>query len=229
MERVMHDVGLVIAAGGASTRLGDGRNKLLLDWHGTALFCHCLLRFLPRLRPDHTVVIAPAARLAEFQDAMQRHGIPEAVRVLAGGDSRQESVWIGLQAMPAAAAIIAVHDGARPCAEAGLLAACVTAARESGSGVAARRLTDTVKQADATGQVTRTLDRSQLWAAETPQVFRRDWLQESYERLRRTGGTVTDDAQALELAGHPVRLVENRAPNPKITFAEDLETPLRKG
>ncbi|MFA4943632.1 MAG: IspD/TarI family cytidylyltransferase [Lentisphaeria bacterium] len=221
--RQLPDFGLVLAGGGSGSRFGAAGNKLLLEWRGLAVFCHPLRTFLPFLAPAHVVVTAPPALLAEFRAALAAAGLPVAIRVLPGGVTRLDSVAAGVAALPPAVRHVAVQDGARPLTSAELFLACAESARRHGSGVAARPVTDTIKVADAAGLVLATPDRASLWAAETPQVFRRDWLEDGLRSARARGVAATDDAQAVELAGHPVRLVRATAANPKITWPDDLE------
>ena len=218
---LLADCGLIVAAGGSSSRFGHG-NKLLMDLAGLPVFCHCLRAFLPLLPAGHAILVVPAASEPLFAAALAAAGWGERVRLVPGGASRQASVQAGLAALPAAATIVAVQDAARPLVTAELLARCVASARACGSGVAAHRVVDTIKAATAEGAVTATPDRRALWAAETPQVFRRDWLAAAYELVARDGLEVTDDAQAVQLAGHPVQLVESQQDNLKITRAADL-------
>ncbi len=216
------DTGLILACGGSGQRFGPDRNKLLLDWRGIALFCHPLRTFLALVLPEHAVVVAPAPLLDAFRAAMDAAGIPRGVRIVAGGATRQKSVANGLAALPEAVRIVAVQDGARPCTTVELFLACAESARTHGSGVAARPVTDTIKVADAEGNVKNTPDRATLWAAETPQTFRRERLEDGLCFIRQHNLAVTDDAQAVELAGHATRLIHAAAPNPKVTFPSDL-------
>jgi len=218
----MSDVGLVLAAGGSGQRFDPQRNKLLLNWRGLALFCHPLRAFLPLLRPGQVIVVAPPGAHGAFREAMTLAGLPAEIRLVAAGHTRQESVANGIAALPPAAEIVAIQDGARPCTPAALLLACVKSARERGSGVAARRVTDTIKMAAADGRVVSTPDRATLRAAETPQVFRRALIERGLAFVREHGITVTDDAQALEAAGAEVYLVEHTFENPKVTHPGDL-------
>jgi 2-C-methyl-D-erythritol 4-phosphate cytidylyltransferase len=222
MERVIPGLGLVVAAGGSGQRFGRGRNKLLVRWRGLALFCHSLATFLPLLRPGRIVIAAPPHLHPRFRRELQRAGLPEAIRLVAGGATRQESVAHGVRALPAAVTLVAVQDGARPCTAAALLAACAESARRRGSGVAARRVTDTIKLVEADGRVSGTPPRERLFAAETPQVFRRALLERGLAAAAAAGLTVTDDAQAVEAIGSPVYLVVHDGENPKITFPGDL-------
>jgi 2-C-methyl-D-erythritol 4-phosphate cytidylyltransferase len=221
-SEIMSDVGLVVAASGQSSRFGSGKNKLLRLLSGQPVFCHCLRNFLPGLNPANIVLCVSADLRDEFGEALLQAGLPPEIRLVIGGDSRQESVFRGLQALPASVKIVAVQDAARPYSSLGLLRACVESARERGSGVAAHKVTDTIKVAAPDGLVSSTPNRSTLWAAETPQVFQRELLDRAYRQVFASGRDVTDDAQAVELLPSPVYLVEHLAGNAKITYPADL-------
>ena len=218
----LSDVGLVIAAAGAGRRFAQDRNKLLCDLRGRPLFTHCLATFLPQVELDQVVLVVPDGEDAAFETALATAGLPTGVRRITGGATRTESVVRGLGALPATAAIAAIQDAARPYTTLDILLRCIQSTREKGSGVAARRVTDTVKIATAEGRVQSTPRRDTLWAAETPQVFRLPEILEACRRALDEGACITDDAQALERLGQPVHLVENTTPNPKITFQHDI-------
>ncbi len=220
----MSDVGLVVAAAGSSSRFGPERNKLLEDFRGLPLFCHCL-RNLTSVVPAENVCLAVSAQQRDvFAAALQKSGLPLDERhLLNGGESRSATVSRCLQHLPQHVQLAAIQDAARPFTTAALLESCVDSARRTGSGVAARRVTDTIKQAQADGRVLNTLDRNTLWATETPQVFNLELIRDAYDRVLTRGSTVTDDAQAAEIAGHDVYLVEHETTNIKITYTTDLE------
>ena len=138
---------------------------------------------------------------------------------VAGGAHRSESVRNALDAAPDAA-IVVVHDAARPFASAELFRSCI-ATIEAGAdaAIAATPVTDTIKEADADGRVTRTLDRSRLWSIQTPQAFRAQILRQALEG---DVATATDDAMLVEALGGEVRIVEAPPSNFKITWPEDL-------
>ena len=143
-------------------------------------------------------------------------------RLVTGGQERQDSVWNGLQALSAESELVVIQDAARPCTTSELITATITAARETGAAVAAQPVTDTVKES-ADGQlISRTLDRSRLWAVQTPQTFRTDIIRRALAEVRKRNLRVTDDTAACELIGQPVRLVVGAEPNPKITRPEDV-------
>jgi 2-C-methyl-D-erythritol 4-phosphate cytidylyltransferase len=142
--------------------------------------------------------------------------------IVAGGARRQDSVAIGLAAVDPDTRTVVIHDGARPCVTPELIAETITSAQRHGSGVAASRIVDTVKFVKRGASVDHTVDRTKLWAVQTPQAFGYELLRKAYARVSEQGETVTDEASAVEGLGEVVRLVEWPKPNIKITTAEDL-------
>jgi 2-C-methyl-D-erythritol 4-phosphate cytidylyltransferase len=141
---------------------------------------------------------------------------------VAGGPSRSESVRRALASVPEADVVV-VHDAARPLVTAELVQRCIDAVGAGWDGaVAAAPVTDTVKEADAEGRVLRTLDRSVLWAIQTPQAFRADVLRRALEADPAALASATDDAALVEAAGGSVRVVEATVRNLKVTWPDDL-------
>jgi 2-C-methyl-D-erythritol 4-phosphate cytidylyltransferase len=143
------------------------------------------------------------------------------VSVVPGGASRQESVGRALQAVPADAALIVVHDAVRPFVTRVLIDDVLAAARVEGAAICALPIAETVKRV-AEGWVETTLDRSTLWAVQTPQAFRAALLREAHDKARRDGFVGTDDAMLVERLGHRVRVVPGSERNVKITTPADL-------
>ena len=222
--RFWPDAGLVLAAAGSGVRFGSGTSKLFLPLQGKPVFLHALVRFLTVVPPEHVVLVVRPGGENAFRRVLRDAGIEGggAIRLVSGGETRQQSVIAGLEALPAEVAFVAVHDAARPLATSELLRRCLQSAREHGTGIAARPVTDTIKLVDGTGRVEKTLRRDRLWAAETPQVFAFPLLKAAYAAVENRGIAVTDDAQAVEEYGKAVRLVRADSPNPKITYAYDL-------
>jgi 2-C-methyl-D-erythritol 4-phosphate cytidylyltransferase len=127
-----------------------------------------------------------------------------------------------LEALSPHTEIVAIQDAARPCTSPALIAATVAAAREMGAAVAAQAVTDTIKESRDGKLIERTLDRSRLWAVQTPQTFRVETIRRALAAVRQKGLLVTDDTAACELIGQPVQLVVSTQPNPKVTRQEDL-------
>ena len=147
---------------------------------------------------------------------------------VAGGDARSESVRAALAAAPEAT-IAVVHDAARPLLTPAIVRACVSAVEEGWDGaIAAAPVTDTIKEADADGRVTRTLDRARLWSIQTPQAFAADVLRRALDAPGDRLAAATDDASLVEAAGGSVRIVESSPENFKVTTALDLERAERR-
>ena len=218
MEDVFSDAGLVIVGGGSGSRFGG--DKLMAELAGVPLFCVTLRRLAPLFAPACRVMAVPEARIAEFEAAAART-IPEIpCRFVAGGATRSESVRRGLAALPASCRYAAIHDAARPLADAALLRAVMAAARETGGAVPAAPVVDTLKRGDAAGRIAGTVAREGLFAVATPQCFDCGKLRAAY----RAAGDLaaTDDAGIMERAGYPVALVPWTRPNPKVTYPGDV-------
>ncbi|MFA6816928.1 MAG: 2-C-methyl-D-erythritol 4-phosphate cytidylyltransferase [Lentisphaeria bacterium] len=212
---------VIIAAGGCSTRFKD--NKLLALLQGRPVFLSCVETFA-QLYPKkiaQIVLVVSEKEVSNYQ-ALIPEKISKRIDIVLGGKSRTESVWNGMRALRDEIELVAIHDAARPFVSADLLERCLASAQRYGSGVAAHRCVDTIKQADADGVVQKTLNREQLWAVETPQAFEKIVLEKAYRMVDWKKCAATDDAQLLELAGMPVRLVENLEDNKKITYRKDL-------
>lgn len=143
------------------------------------------------------------------------------IRVVRGGETRQDSTANGVSAVSPAADVILVHDGARPLVQTEQIEACITAARAHGGAIVATPVTDTIKRVrDA--HIEETIDRADLWAAQTPQGFRADLLREMMDNASRLTTLATDEASLAELSGIPVQIVPGDASNIKITHPTDI-------
>jgi 2-C-methyl-D-erythritol 4-phosphate cytidylyltransferase len=149
-------------------------------------------------------------------------GISKMLAIVPGGTKRQDSVMNGLKALDIDARIVVVHDGARPCVTPETISETVKLARRGGAAVVGRRIWDTVKFVEKGTTVTRTEDRSKLWAVQTPQAFDVRLIKRAYEAVAEQKKEVTDDASAVELLGETVKIYETEKPNLKITTVEDL-------
>ncbi|HZK81960.1 MAG TPA: IspD/TarI family cytidylyltransferase [Humisphaera sp.] len=167
------------------------------------------------------LVVRDEAR-AEYAGMAVKYKFSKPFRFSAGGAERQDSVWNGLESLNPLAEIVAIQDAARPCASAGLIEATVDAARRDGAAVAAQPVSDTIKQSDDGRSISRHLDRSRLWAVQTPQTFRVEVIRRALAKVREMGLAVTDDTAACELIGQPVTLISGWGPNPKATLPEDV-------
>jgi 2-C-methyl-D-erythritol 4-phosphate cytidylyltransferase len=212
----------LIAAGGAGARLGDDVPKALVPLAGRPLLCWTLAAVAAAEAIEQAVVSAPAGAEADVERAIAAvEGLE--VSVVTGGSSRSRSVANALAAAPAGSEqIVVVHDAARPLVTAGLIDRCIERLQSwhCDGVIAAARSTDTVKEADAGGRVLATLERSNLWAVQTPQVFRADVLRAAMASAELD--RAYDDAQLVEAAGGDVRIVEAPRDNLKVTTPFDL-------
>jgi len=215
-------VSAIIVAAGRGTRMGPNIDKLFLEVAGRPVIAHTWARFEAAEDVDEIVLVVRAGLESEFDEMREKFGFKKSYRFAEGGPERQDSVWNGIQAIEAGSQILAIHDGARPCVSAELISDCVKAARDFGAAVAAQRVTDTIKESEDGIAISRTVDRLKLWSVQTPQVFRVDVIRRAIATARERGLNLTDDTAACELIGQPVRLVESKRPNPKVTVPADL-------
>ena len=215
-------ISAVIVAAGKGARMGPGVDKLFLEVAGRPVVAHTWQRFDNAACIDEVILVVRDTMQPAFTALAEKFFFKKPYRLIVGGKERQDSVWNGLQALDPAAEIVVIQDGARPCTSEKLIADTVRAAREVGAGVAAQRVTDTIKESDGGTRVARTVDRSRLWAVQTPQTFRVEVIRRALAAVRQKGLLVTDDTAACELIGQPVELVGSAAPNPKVTVAADL-------
>jgi 2-C-methyl-D-erythritol 4-phosphate cytidylyltransferase len=205
---------LAILAAGISSRAGV--DKVLADLGGHPVLAWSVQAGLVAGCFREIVVVAPLDKLAEVEAATRGFG---GTRVVAGGATRTASSWSALSAA-GDADVLAIHDAARPFVPPSLFHRCVEIAEVHGSAIAGLPLADTVRRANEAGAAREEIERDGLWAAQTPQVFRRELL----EKARAAAGerSFSDDAAAVVAAGLPVRMVPGERRNLKITTFEDL-------
>lgn len=213
---------VVVPAAGKSTRFGGKEKKPYASLDGRAVWlrtielfvtrddvCQCLLIVAPEDRELFRTRYAPNIA---FMD----------VQVIEGGAERFESVANALSKLKDEADFVAVHDAVRPCVETSHIDAVFKKAQETGAALLGVPVADTLKRVDGQKIVKETMSRQGLWQAQTPQVFRRDWLLDAYAKRGQLGKEITDDAQLVEAAGHAVHFVEGSASNLKITTQSDM-------
>jgi 2-C-methyl-D-erythritol 4-phosphate cytidylyltransferase len=214
-------VSAIIVAAGSSQRMGF--DKLLSLIGDKPVVAHSIDRFEQCDEIDEVILVVRSDRREEFQRVVDVCGFTKVNRIVDGGVERHLSVWNGIAQLSEVCEIVAIHDAARPLVSSELISRSVTLARECGAVSLAAPVVETVKRADAERNVIGSVDRSGLWATQTPQVFRLDWLLDAYKRIVDSGRSVTDEVSALQEAGYPVRLLQNTEWNVKITFPRDLK------
>ena len=222
----MEKLNVIIAAAGKGTRLGMGMNKAFVKLAGVPIIVHNL-RQLNNLPDLGTVfIVVGSGELTEAEKMLKKYqtGYFPLVRwqLVAGGRQRQDSVANALAQIKEKTGWIAVHDGARPFAASELFAEVWSTARKTGAAIAAVPCKNTIKEVNPEKLVNATLERSRLWAVQTPQIFSLELLRKAYAQLQKAGNMVTDDAGAVEQIGGKVAVVMGNYKNIKITTPDDL-------
>jgi 2-C-methyl-D-erythritol 4-phosphate cytidylyltransferase len=196
---------------------GSVPDKILAPLGGRPVFAYSAAAFAASGVADFYVVV--------YRDRSQMTALaafaPTPSLLVRGGRERQDSVAAALAALPGDIGYVFIHDCARPLIRPEELVALHKIVRRKQAVVLAHRVTDTVKERRGGGRL-RTIDRSRLWAMETPQVFSRGLIERAYARVAARKLLVTDDAAAVEMLGRPVALLENAHPNLKLTSPKDL-------
>ena len=211
----------IIVAAGKSERMGAGTDKAFLSLGNKPVVAWSLLAFERCPDVDRIVLVVRKEQQVAAKAVARMFGISKLIAIVPGGNKRQESVQAGLAACDVDTRQVVVHDGARPCVTPDVISEVVKLAKRVGAATVGRRMTDTVKRVEKGTAVAGTENREKLWAVQTPQAFQFSVLANAYKALGKN--EVTDDCQAVELAGGTVRIYENRAPNFKITTVEDLQ------
>ena len=211
------DVWVVIPAGGRGVRMGRKKQDIRVGARSVLRWTLDVFEAVPEVAG--VVVAVPVEDVPGWRRRLR--SCRKVHAVVAGGAERQESVARGLAAVPGAAVWVLVHDGVRPCITRDLVHRVVAATRAHGAAVAALPVAETLKRG-AGGWVKATVPRDGLWAIQTPQGFRAEWLREAHRRAMAEGVLGTDDAALVERLGAPVHLVPGLPGNVKITRPEDL-------
>ena len=224
-------VAALVLGAGRGERLGAGEPKAFVLLDRRPLIAHAIDALLACSLIERVVPVVPLAAIDRFESL--RGGLSDPARVgpaVVGGARRQDSLRAGLEAV-GDCALVVVHDAARPLVRAEDVERVIEAARAEGAAILALPARDTIKIVHG-GRIRETPARSSCWAAQTPQVVRREWLVEALDKAERDGFQATDDAQLVERLGLPVCVVEGQASNLKITVDADLvaaEAWLREG
>jgi 2-C-methyl-D-erythritol 4-phosphate cytidylyltransferase len=172
---------------------------------------------------DEIILAVPSADIEYCEnEIVSRHRFTKVRKVVAGGAERQDSVRHALAQVPPSADIVLIHDAVRPFMTRRMIDEVVAAARKEGAAIIALPMRDTVKQVRPDGVIERTVDRTALWLAQTPQAFRRDWIESAHKKAHAEGVRATDDAFLVEWLGYSVAVVEGSGENIKVTRPEDL-------
>jgi len=212
----------IVVAGGKSERMGSDIDKAFLSLGTKPVVVYSLFAFEKCRDIDEVILVVRKDRVESARQAVRMFGCNKVKKVVAGGLLRQQSVINGMNELNDDVDIVVVHDGARPCVTADLISQTIASAKQHGSGVAAVKITDTVKRVDKGLVISETIDRTKLWLVQTPQAFKFNLMQKAFALIEKKKIKVTDEASAVELVSSGVRLVAASSSNIKITTPDDL-------
>ena len=213
---------VIFPAAGQSSRFGDKEKKPFANLDGRAVWLRSVEQFITRSDVVQCIIVVSPDDQEMFRRRFSASLVFMDIQVANGGAERFESVANALALVKPEVEFVAVHDAVRPCLTESLINDVFAKAEQTGAAMLAVPVYDTVKQVDANKQIKGTVPRQGLWLAQTPQVFRRDWLQAAYDGRAKLGSNITDDAQLMEAAGHIVHVVDGATTNIKITTRHDL-------
>ncbi|HZJ14557.1 MAG TPA: 2-C-methyl-D-erythritol 4-phosphate cytidylyltransferase [Chthoniobacteraceae bacterium] len=201
-----------------------GFDKLFALLAGKPVIWHSLKAFSDCREVDEIILVAKDDRVEEFQQLIRGEKLPKTRKIVAGGAERHLSVWNGLQVVSSKQSeFIAIHDGARPLTTPQLITACLQMAKQHGAACCASPIPETVKRASVEQMVQESVERTGLWAMQTPQVFSSGLILQAYASLMSKHEMVTDEVSAVQKLGKKIGLLKNEDWNFKITYPHDLE------
>jgi 2-C-methyl-D-erythritol 4-phosphate cytidylyltransferase len=212
---------VILPAAGKSTRFRDEHyKKPFAPLDGRPVWLHAAEKFTSRSDVRQTLIVISPEDRETFESKFAANAALLGMEIVEGGRERSDSVAAALARVAEDVDFVAVHDAARPCLTEAWIDAVFAAAAKTGAAILATPIVGTIKRAAAKGTIEETVPRDGLWEAQTPQVFRRDWLVEAY--ARRGTEPATDDAQLVERLGRAVTLVPGSPLNLKVTTKDDL-------
>ena len=215
-------VSAIIVAAGSSRRMGF--DKLFAPLAGQPVLWHSLKAFSDCPEVHEILIVTREDGMDQVEALVAAERLLKVTKVISGGKERHISVWNGLQAVNSAGSeFVAIHDGARPLTTPKLIKACLELAKVHGAACCASQIPDTVKRASLERMVTESVERTGLWAMQTPQIFSSGLILQAYASLMANHEMVTDEVSAVQRLGKKIALLKNDDWNLKITFPHDLE------
>ncbi|NQT22762.1 MAG: 2-C-methyl-D-erythritol 4-phosphate cytidylyltransferase [Candidatus Omnitrophica bacterium] len=211
----------IIPAAGSGKRLKKNCDKPFIEVNSKPLLFYALNALESSPLIDEIILVVAKKRISKALNLVRRFRFRKVIKIIRGGKTRSESVSNGLKLLKKSNAdLVFIHDGVRPFLEKSLIERCIKAAKKFGSSVACVPVKPTIK-AERNGFILKTLERSTLLEAQTPQVFRKDLILKAYKNKKMLVCS-TDDSKLVEKIGHKVRIVEGSNRNIKVTTPEDL-------
>lgn len=209
----------IVVAAGSSRRMGF--DKLLAPLAGQSVLWHSVRALAKCADVSGLTLVTRSESLEEMRVLAESASLGKGVVVVEGGGERHLSVSAGLATLEEDG-FVAIHDAARPLVTEEAVAGCLALARSHGAASCAAPVADTMKRGDDAGMVVGSVDRTGLWAMQTPQVFSNRLIREAYAQVLTDGALVTDEVSAVERLGRPVALYHNADWNMKITYPRDI-------
>ncbi|RBW67731.1 2-C-methyl-D-erythritol 4-phosphate cytidylyltransferase [Bacillus taeanensis] len=211
---------VVIPAAGQGKRMNAGRNKQFIELSGKPVIVHTLSVFEDDQYCEKIIIAANKNEIDKLEELVSLYKFSKVAAIIPGGSERQHSVYEGLKAIEDEG-IVLVHDGARPFITVEIIHQLVKKAEEHGSAIVAVPVKDTIKKVEE-NKVNETIDRSSLWAVQTPQAFDLPLIKNAHEQAEKSGYIGTDDASLVERLGKSVFIVNGSYENIKLTTPDDL-------
>ena len=214
---------VIIVAAGKGKRMGTDIKKQYLELNGKEVLAHTIEKFQVCDEVDEIIIVTGQEEIEYCTDHIwKKYGFSKIKKIVAGGKERQDSVYKGLLGASGATEIILIHDGARPLVRLEQIKASIETAAKEGACVIGVPIKDTVKICNKDQFIKETPSRDTLWGVQTPQTFKYDLIMRAYKEAFEKDLVATDDSMMVEALGYPVKIVQGRYDNIKITTPEDL-------
>jgi 2-C-methyl-D-erythritol 4-phosphate cytidylyltransferase len=214
----------ILVAAGSGSRMKDPLKKQYLALAGLPILTRTLTVFDECDSIDQILLVIPLEDFDFCQtNILAPAKLTKRIQLVSGGVRRQDSVYNGLKEVGQNFSIIVIHDGVRPFVQHDQLVSCINGAKDFGACILGIPSYDTLKRVDSSERIVKTIQRENVWLAQTPQAFRYDLIKRAHERARSEGFTGTDDASLVERLGQTVKIIKGSRNNIKITSKEDLE------
>lgn len=210
----------IILGAGMGSRMELGYNKIFFAFK-KPLICYTIEAFENTECVDEIIIVRAKNEGREFEEIIKKNKYKKVFKIIEGGKTRQDSSRLGVESAREAM-IVVIHDGARPFITSKIILNSVELARKNESNIVAVAVKDTIKQVDKNKIIRKTVDRSELWAAQTPQTFEYDLILKAHQDAYKNNYIGTDEASLVERAGEKVQIIEGSYNNIKITTQEDL-------
>lgn len=212
----------IIAAGGRGVRMASKINKQFLYLNNKPIIALTIEKFNQSVMIEKIIIVVPEEWI-DFvsRSIVKKYNFSKVVKIIKGGDTRQESIFAGIKELDKTDSVVVIHDAVRPLIEPQLIECVIKKGKETGAAIVAIRAHDTIKQLN-NNTIEKTLNRELIWLAQTPQVFHKEIILRANQKAVKENFIATDDSSLVERMGYPVEIIEGSNTNIKITNPSDL-------